>query len=386
MAQLHLRRATFLDLDELHEIWMQDHILPFMTFLQLSKEDFKPIFETFLSESEIYVLEEEGKIIATRRIIFRKEPYAHSVEFASFGVHKNYLKQGHGAYLYQYLLNKIRKERPEIKRIEIRQETNNKIALCLAKKMGFKIEVIQPDWSCRLRKTKKYLSKYYIPSRFLAFKLPDEDKINQCASLVKCFAPEIPALNTNHDLLKHSHIQIDSAKNEARFFYKNNELGVCEFKQGVRTFSHIQFWTIKLNPTFNLPAMEVCLRELICNASLQCKKIEIYTHELKIQQLLTALGFSCRGKRVASYKENGVYYDEISCDFSFFNIDDAKELLNNINDDVYSKKNFLLLRLLDKHKETIQQAFNNKKIDKFASLYLQNYVYQNIRDSIAEIN
>ena len=67
--QAVLRRATMDDFDDIYAIWMQDHIIQFMTFERLPKEQFKPIFDTLMKYSEVYVIEDNGHVVATRRII-----------------------------------------------------------------------------------------------------------------------------------------------------------------------------------------------------------------------------------------------------------------------------------------------------------------------------
>jgi hypothetical protein len=53
---IKLRRATRDDFDALHIIWMQDHINPFMSFEQMPKEQFRPIFEDLFNSSDVELL------------------------------------------------------------------------------------------------------------------------------------------------------------------------------------------------------------------------------------------------------------------------------------------------------------------------------------------
>jgi hypothetical protein len=86
-SDVKLRRATRDDFDALHDLWMQDHISPFMTFEQITKEEFKLIFEELFNTSEIYVIEDADKVVAARRVTYYADDYAHIANFGSFGVH-----------------------------------------------------------------------------------------------------------------------------------------------------------------------------------------------------------------------------------------------------------------------------------------------------------
>lgn len=239
------------DFDDIYAIWMQDHVIPFMTFERLPKEQFKPIFETLMQSSEVYVIEDNGHVVATRRIIPSSGEHAHSVEFASFGVDKDHLRKGYGRQFYEFLIDKIKKEKPDVKRIEIGQETDNAVALDLALKMGFKPEVIFTDWIRRETEPEEYKSKWNVGARFMAL-LIDPAFEKKSISNVEKYSPRMPPFLPDKDLADNIKIGVDQEKKRAICYYRNKLLGVCDFTQGVRRFGHVQFWDIKLEPDCNL--------------------------------------------------------------------------------------------------------------------------------------
>jgi putative acetyltransferase len=353
-----------------------------MTFERLPKEQFKPIFDTLMKYSEVYVIEDKGHVVATRRIIPSSGEHAHSVELASFGVDKDHLGKGYGIRFYEFLIDKIRKEKPEVKRIEIGQETDNEIALNLAKKMGFEAEVILPDWIRRKTGPEKYTSKWNMGARFMAFVL-DPQLAEQSIANVKKYSPKMPTSNADQSLMNNIKIEIDSENKKAVCYYKDKKLGVCHFAQGVRRFGHIQFWEIKLEPGCDLSAMEACLRKLACDAAQQCKKIEIFIADKESAQLVEALGFHCRGKKTGSCKIGNNYYDEIGVELSFFNIQDAKELLKISVTEEYQA--LRVASVLNKCQEDIHSALSERQIDQYAALYLENMAFQMIREGLGEL-
>ncbi len=163
---------------------------------------------------------------------------------------------------------------------------------------------------------------------------------------------------------------------------KDYRLGDCFIGQGVRRFQHVQFWEIKLEPDCDLDAMELCLRKLITDASQQCKKIEIFAADKNTAHLVERLGFHYRGKKTGSCKIEDNYYDEIGVDLSFFNIQDARELLTLYATHEYQQKR--ILSALKQCQEAIRKAFSEKQVDSYSALYLENMAFQMIREGLGE--
>ncbi|OGT36429.1 MAG: hypothetical protein A3F11_06390 [Gammaproteobacteria bacterium RIFCSPHIGHO2_12_FULL_37_14] len=368
-----LRRATPDDFDALYEIWMQDHINPFMSFEQMPKNEFRPIFDQLFKASDIYVIEDAGQVVAARRIIFDSDDHAHTAYFASFGVHKDHLRKGYGELFYNVFIDLIRSKRPDITRIELTQETDNDPALRLANKMGFKVEAAFPDWLPRTTGTHK--DKWYIAERFHALLL--DQKIETKSALDK-LPPELPLLTVNSSKLK---LEIKDKKANG---YQDEKLqATCSFSSGVRRYAHIEFWTVQLEPGCDPKAVQAFLRELAVVAAQKHKKIEILTSDQHTLDVLSKLGFHCRGEKIASRKVGNDYFNEVGVDLGFFNIDDAKQMLTTIKD----ADGYQLIRVsssLESCKKAIQQEFESKQIDQYAKLFLENMAFQMTREGMGE--
>jgi len=377
--QAIIRRAIMADFDSLYTIFMQDHVIPFLTFERIPKEQFKPIIEKIMQESEVYVMEDKGKVVATRRIILGQGIHAHSVQFASFGVHQDHLKNGYGTQFFKFLVDKIKTDMPHVKRIELVQDTDNEPAFHLAKKMGFEIEIIFPDRIRRRTGPEKYTHKWHMGARFKAL-LIDPLLAQQAISAVTLFRPRLPTLHNNvpNDI----RIHINEKNNIAECYYQQKRLGVCTFIQGERRYEHIAFWSIQLEADCDVLAMQACMRQLFCQVLPASKKIETYVADPKTLQLLEMLGFHCRGKKIGSCKINQIYYDEVGLDLGFFDIQAAKELLTQT---VSHKENIEIKEineLLNHCHSTIQKALAANEIDNYAARYLENMAFQMIREGL----
>lgn len=378
-ASATLRRASNEDFDAIYHIWMQDHVIPFMTFERQSKEQFKTIFDKIMQSSDVYVIEDNGCVVATRRVIPNSGAHAHSVELASFGVDKEHLGKKYGQLFYESLIKKIKLERPDIKRIEIGQETDNSIALKLAEKMGFKAEVIFPDWIRRATGTQEYTRKWNMAARFMAF-LTDPELSKVAIANVKPYTPKLPLMRMTNPKVQ---IEFDRVNNKALCFVDGAKQGECSFSQGVRRFGHIQFWELSLEPACNLAVMEYFVRQLAVEQAGRCKKIEIYTSDKVLAHLVENLGFHCRGEKIGSCKIGNHYFNEIGVDFAFFNLADAKEIAAIYVLDEYQMKR--INSVLGECNEYISQSLASQSIDKYTALYLENMAFQMVRESVGEI-
>jgi len=365
-----LRRATLDDFDVLYQIWMADHVNPFMSFEPMSKDEFQPIFESLFKSSEVYVIEQNGAVVAARRVSYGSGSQAHIAELASFGVHPDHLRKGFGELFYKLIIEHIRKERPDITRIEITQETDNPPAAHLAKKMSFTVEAIFPDWLIRTSGT--HQSKWYIGESFLALALKP---CSEPQSLFKKFTPELPTLSMND-----VGITIAAQDDQATASLEGKLHATCQFSSGVRRYAHIQFWTLKLEPDCDPKVIQIFLRALAMKAAKTHKKIEVFTADRATVEILATLGFHFRGEKIASCKIDNKYFNEAALDLGFFNIADAKLMLEKLKiTDVAP-----LLESLEECHFAIQDALAAKEIDEYAQKYLENLAYQMTREARSE--
>lgn len=373
------RKARLHDFDAIYKIWMQEHVNPFMTFEIMSKEDFFSIFKKFLSESDVYVLEKNGQVVATRRIIPRQGEHAHSVEFASFGVDKNHLKKGYGKLFYPFLINELKKTRPSVTRIELIQETDNAIALPLAEKMGFHSEVVFPDWICRETGLEMYRKKWRVGARFVAKIIQPETALSSIQS-VRLSDPQLPLLKPHSELIQ---IRFDELKSKAFCYYRDKCIATCHMTHADLRLAHVQFWEIQLEDTTEAAAVETFLRKLAVLSAIKFKKVDLFVANKEIAEITMKLGFHCRGMKSASRKIGTTYYDELGLDIGFFNIEDAKSIIH-MADQLENDVRTDLITSLTECNNNITKALQLDRIDQYAALYLENLAFQIIREQYSE--
>lgn len=260
--------------------------------------------------------------------------------------------------------------------LELTQETDNPTgALYLAtKKFGFSVWGVFPEWQPREIGPEEYTNKWLAAERFLEKPMDSTSFENSIDSNV--FTPKMPSLlGTDHN------IQISFSDNVA-FFYQGDQLiATCKIDNGVRRFGHIQFWSVKLEPGCNLEAAEQFLREVAMLTKNQFKKIEIFSHDSDTIKIIENLGFHCRGQKHASCKIEDTYYNQTGSDLSFYNIEDAKKVLEK-------SKNFPDLNdfalVLDHCKEEINKALEQKIVDEYGQTYLENLAFQMVREVHSE--
>lgn len=371
---VNFRRATVDDFDALYEIWMQDHILPFMSFEKMTKEDFHPIFMQIFNASHVYVIEENEKVVAVRRIVYGSDDDTHSAYFCSFGVDQDHTNRGYGTMFYQKFIELLRFEHPEITRIELGQETDNPSgALYLAQKFGFNIFGVFPEWQPRLTGSPEYIEKWLVAERFFE-KILDESILGRTKDSY-VFSPVLPALKSIS-----KEMEISKHDDKALCHYEGHLVGTCKIENGVRRFGHIQFWSIELADDCNMEIAEQFLRHLLLDSKNQFRKVEIFSSDEKVIYLLEKIGFHCRGKKTAGRLFEDNYYNKTGADFGFYNINDARLVLSHSKLPGASSLDGVLTNC----QNAIDEAFSSEKIDAFGKCYLENMAFQMVREVHSE--
>ncbi len=369
-----VREARLEDFDSIYEIWMQDHINPFMSFEKMSTGKFRDIYKTLFDSSHIYVLEEDNKVVAVQRIVYGSGLNAHTAYFCSFGVHKDYLRKGYGQLFYDKFLILLSKN-PHISRVELTQETDNSSkALYLAEKNKFTSCGTFPEWQPRLTGPQEYINKWPVAERI--FERIIKEEILKDSKDSPSFEACIPPL-----MIKEREFNVVKSATEVSCYTKGELVATCKIENGVRRLGHIQFWSVQLAPNCDLEIASQFLRQLAMETKNQYKKIEIFSHDEKIISIIRELGFHYRVKKTASCKIGNEYYSQTGGDLSFYNIQDARKVLEYskiaVNcDEVYN--------YLQNCAEAINEAAQIQLIDEYGKLYLENLAFQMVREVHSE--
>lgn len=374
-----LRAATLDDFHSVYTIWMQDHVLPYMTFEAMDKEEFHPIFVSLFNSSALYVLTVNEAVVATMRIVQQEGGHSHAVELASFAVHQDHCRKGYGTLISNLLIEKIKKERPDVLRIEGIQETDNPTGIACFSKVGFNTEYTLPDWLRRKTGIFPYNKKWHVGAHFrviFPMDIPTKSEVSE-------FAAELPTLKIENT----STIAITAASDAGPYECYVEQIPLCTVRviDGYRRINHVQFWDIELHADVKTHSiyLEQALRQLAVRLSKKFKKIEISVCDKNTLTLIKKLGFYCRGIKKAGRKINNQFYDEVCADLSFFNIDDAIEMLNCFPI-MEEKRKIRFIEQLNKCRAEIQKARQMNIIDDYLALYCENLCFQIVREQKSE--
>lgn len=367
----YIREATEADYADIHAIWMQDHIIQYMSFSKMSAEAFKPIYQKLANESTIYVMidkiDDEEKVVAVQRLKFGSGHRAHVAGYYSLGVHQDY--QGRGcATKFNMDFNEIVKNK-RMQRVELTQSGGNKIAYHIIDKLAFKKEVHFNEWL--------YRGDMNLEERYV-YLLIDPNVSEHIANINMAFLPMLPAYKPN------TKYQIQQNDNQYECYDSDGKrIGVVCVEPGTSVLSHIAFVDISVEKTADTNVMADCLREIsrqLCEKGF--KKIEAFSYQDSAINVLQKCGFHYRGEKVASLKIGDQYYNEAGMDLSFFNIEDAKKLLKTLDLDDY-KETKISSKLTECQKK-INVQLEEKTFDHYMAIYCENLAFQMLRDTLGK--
>ncbi|MFI4955756.1 MAG: GNAT family N-acetyltransferase [Gammaproteobacteria bacterium] len=376
-----LSLAHLADFDAIHAIWMQEDVLPFLGWEKTSREDFRPIFDEIRNASELYVLRLGDEVVAVRRIVLYDGQHSHTAELGAFAVHQDHRRKGYGELFYKLLMEEIKTNKPNIKRIQLGQTTDNFPALVLSEKMGFTPDFIFPDRPRRKTGPQAYINKWHMGSRYMTYVI-DKTIVDCSIKNADKFSLAIPDLNPNKTILENISIEMTTDGKKAVCYYHDEKIATFTFARWARRFSHIQYWEVQKEPMCDKLVLEACFRKLAFDASIHCKKIEIFSADQDLSDVLKNLGGHYCGTKKGGCKMGDQYYDEIAVNISFFNIKDALELMN-----IYvknSEKELKASLALINCQKNIKKAFSENYIDKYAALFLENMAYHMVREGLGE--
>ena len=151
------RLASLQNFESIYDLYMEESANPYLTYDPTSKEGFTSIYNHLLKTETLFVVENEGAIIATYRLISKTDRQAHTVYLGSFTISKNLQGKGFGKEILAHIKT-YAAEQHKI-RIELTVDINNAGAIALYKKSGFDVEGLVRK-SYRLSTTNEYYDEY----------------------------------------------------------------------------------------------------------------------------------------------------------------------------------------------------------------------------------
>ena len=132
------------DADILFTIFMDEKNNPFLSYDQMSREAFQPLFDELLQQNESFIFELNHEVVATYRIKKGSYRTAHVAYIGSLGVHPQHQGKGIGTTLIHSLVEQLRAE--GFKRLELYVDTDNPRGIHFYKKLGFTEEAILKNY------------------------------------------------------------------------------------------------------------------------------------------------------------------------------------------------------------------------------------------------
>lgn len=326
--------------------------------------------------SDIYVLIDkingEEKIIGVRRIKFGKNQHQHIAEYCSMGIDNDYQGKGYAQFFYQEFKKIVRLA--GIKKIQLTQSGGNFKAFHIADKY-FSEEVVFPDWLQRHNNE----GNFYLIERYICLFLDDElvKTASQLPSLK--YEETIPALHsTNNDL-----ITVESINHQYTAYFQGKPLLTIDAEPDNSVIRHIAFLSIQLHMQNHQSEATQALQKILTDMleENRVKKMELFTAEPAVAALCQQTGFFVRGETIASYYDNKEgYKNELALEYSFFNITDAHSLITAKVANIVKKDS--IANVLLSCSEKIDQLIKQKTCDVLGARFLENLIYQIVRDGL----
>lgn len=372
----YVRRADEKDYPSIWSIWMQDHVIRWMSFPPQSLEDFKKHYDKLNSTSDIYVMVDqiggEEEVVGVRRIKYLKGDQSHIAELCSLGIGAEYQGKGYGLKFYDEF-EKIVAANKNIKRIQLTQSGGNERAFFLGAKKGYQEEAVFPDW---LERSGKNDHHYFVIESFI-YKITDQELQSQATKIpTLTYQARLPSLNKSGE-------KLSVTLGDNKLIVRKGKESIIEmnYYPDSSVIQHIGFLDNIILYSTDDKLNQAALREALIFIAKEnrVKKVELFTSNVDITALCEDLGFWVRGERIASSYYDGQYHNELGVEYSFFDIKDASELLKSF--DLMEKDSSLEKSLQECH-QIIEQMYENDLCDQLGKQYLENIIYQMVRDSL----
>lgn len=378
---MHIRKAAPSDYEAIWSIWMQDHVIQWMSFPWQTQKEFAAHYARMEKASDIYVLidkvNEQEKVVAVRRIKFGKNHSKHTAEYCSMGVDKDCLGKGYATFFYEEF-EKIARQ-ANIKRIQLTQSGGNEAAFHIADKHSFSQEAVFPDWLERSHQE----GHYYLIERYI-YRFLDKELEKTASELPSLQYKEIFPLV--HDTQEHNDVTVKRQNNKFICYAQNKPILTVDVDPDDSVIKHIGFLSITLHAPYSQAQAEKGLRNVLTQILKEgrVKKLELFTAEPETADLCKQLGFFVRGEKIASYYDNGQYKNELGVEYSFFTITDANSLLTAKVS--HKEKKETIEEALTHCSNSIKTLIDDGICDMLGARYLENLVYQMVRDELGPNN
>jgi len=138
-------------------MYMDDYANAYLTYDPMSKDEFKPIYESVANTKTLYVVELNGEVMATYRLIPKSDRQRHTVYLGGFTIKDTWRGKGFGSKILSAIKRQCEENR--MVRIELTVDVDNMAAIRLYKKAGFETEGTVKK-SYKLSRTNRFYDEY----------------------------------------------------------------------------------------------------------------------------------------------------------------------------------------------------------------------------------
>lgn len=157
ISELGYRLAEQRDFDKVYDLYMDQSSNAYLTYDYMDKGDFRKIYNDILLAKTLFVVELEGNVIASYRLIPKTDRQAHIVYLGGFVVDRSLQGKGIGSKVLNHIKDNVAAEGK--RRVELTVDVNNEAAIKLYKKTGFEIEGRVRN-SYKVNPGNRYLDEY----------------------------------------------------------------------------------------------------------------------------------------------------------------------------------------------------------------------------------
>jgi len=138
-------------------MYMDDYANAYLTYDPMSKGEFKPTYESVVNTQTLYVVEIDGEVMATYRLVPKTDRQQHTVYLGGFTIKDTSRGKGFGSKILSAIKQQC--EKNGMVRIELTVDVDNMAAIGLYKKAGFETEGIVKK-SYKLSRTNRFYDEY----------------------------------------------------------------------------------------------------------------------------------------------------------------------------------------------------------------------------------
>jgi RimJ/RimL family protein N-acetyltransferase len=135
---LRYRLAVYDDFNSIYDLYMDEISNPYLTYDHMERREFALIFPDLLETRTLYVAEIDQHVIASYRLIPKRDRQTHTVYLGGFVVSHSMKGKGIGGKILNHIKESASREGKI--RIELTVDINNETAINLYRKNGFVIE------------------------------------------------------------------------------------------------------------------------------------------------------------------------------------------------------------------------------------------------------